>query len=374
VRQLDQAAQSVDREFVRLTSLTAILLWCTPVLIGALVLMVLWIIGGSFVRPFRETASALEALSHGDYAVKVAGATRKNEVGNLARAFAVFKKAMMERDATEAALLRSHEDLGRFTYAATHDLKAPLSGIQNVVEWLRDDPHEKLSPQQAEFLGLVDQRVARMHALLSGILAYWKADGASKQSVEVDTAGLIGGLVHKEGWPDSIEIVPDVDLPRFFTPPGPFEQVLRQLIDNAVRHHDRDSGAVHISVEDAGDFYHFHVVDDGPGIAPEYRDKVFQMFETLDGNLDNAGIGLALVKRLVERHGGWVDVGPAPSGRGSDFVFAWPKRIDRTTAQVMHQTALMDQVQRNTDRLLPRQDTADISHAESAPGNERKIA
>ena len=117
-------------------------------------------------------------------------------------------------------------------------------------------------------------------------------------------------------------------LPQLFTERVPLETVLRNLIGNAIKHHDDpEEGWVRISAEDKGDWVEFTVADNGPGIDPQHHERIFQVFQTLKprDQVEGSGIGLAVVKKTVENQGGEVRLVPH-SARGATFWFTWPKR------------------------------------------------
>ena len=111
------------------------------------------------------------------------------------------------------------------------------------------------------------------------------------------------------------------------TSKAPLEQVLRNLIGNGLKHHDGDVGAVVVSARDLGSMIEFRVEDDGTGIPPRFHERIFQMFQTLKSRdeLEGSGMGLAVVKKSVEGHGGTVRVESTPPRRGTTFVFTWEK-------------------------------------------------
>ena len=126
--------------------------------------------------------------------------------------------------------------------------------------------------------------------------------------------------------PDGFKVTTDESLPAFETDKPPLDLVFRNLVGNAIKHHDREDGEVVISALDQGDYYEFSVSDDGPGIPEKYQDKIFNMFQKLKpkGELDGTGMGLALVKRIVENQGGRVTL-ESSEGGGANFCFTWPK-------------------------------------------------
>ena len=227
---------------------------------------------------------------------------------------------------------RRARDLEQFAYVASHDLKAPLRGIANLSEWLKEDLQDRLTPETQEQLDLLRDRVARMNALIEGLLAYSRIGRAAGSLETVDVDLLVREVVDSLDPPRGFRMKFGPGLPVLRTDRLHLSQVFANLIANAIRHHDRDQGLVTVCGREEGDRWVFSVVDDGPGIPPEFRHKIFLMFQTLavkDYGV-NTGIGLALVKKLVEEDGGTIYVEDANLGqdgrRGSRFVFSWPRQ------------------------------------------------
>ncbi len=217
-------------------------------------------------------------------------------------------------------------DLEQFAYVAAHDLKAPLRAIANLASWLNEDLRDRLTPETSEQLELLRDRVKRMNALIEGLLAYSRIGRAPGSLEEVDTARLLADTIDSVAPPKGFKVKVAPGMPRLVTDRIHLGQVFANLISNAISHHDRHRGRIRVSGSDLGDRCEFDVEDDGPGIAPEYHDKVFKMFQTLkvkDFGGDT-GIGLALVKKLVEEHGGSIVLVSGP-GRGCRFSFTWAK-------------------------------------------------
>jgi len=227
---------------------------------------------------------------------------------------------------------RRARDLEQFAYVASHDLKAPLRGIANLSEWLKEDLQDRLTPETQEQLDLLRDRVARMNALIEGLLAYSRIGRAAGSLETVDVGLLVREVVDSLDPPRGFRVKLGPELPVLRTDRLHLSQVFANLIANAIRHHDRDEGLVTVCGREEGERWVFSVTDDGPGIPLEFRHKIFLMFQTLavkDYGV-NTGIGLALVKKLVEEHGGTIYVEDADLGqdgrRGCRFVFSWPRQ------------------------------------------------
>lgn len=233
---------------------------------------------------------------------------------------------LSERQAHE--LERSNADLEQFASIASHDLRAPLRGIENLSEWIMEDLPEDLPEPARVHLEQLRRRVRRMQALTDDLLMYSRAALVPQGISRVDTAALVDEMTALLGPREGFEIVAEGPMPILETAKAPLEQVLRNLIGNALKHHDRERGRVTVSVREVAGVYEFRVADDGPGVPEDSRSHVFQMFQRLESHdrIEGSGIGLALVKRLVERAGGRVWIESALT-RGSVFCFTWPARI-----------------------------------------------
>lgn len=226
---------------------------------------------------------------------------------------------------TNAALERRNQELDQFAYVASHDLKAPLRAIANLSEWIEEDISDTLSAENRYQMDLLRGRVHRMEALINGLLQYSRVGRSATAAEPVDVTDLVGEVL------DAIALPPDtvilkLGMPTLITQRLALFQVFSNLIDNAIKHHHRADGQVTISVEDQGRFYEFAVADDGPGIAPQYHEKIFGIFQTLQARdkMENTGIGLAIVKKIVESQGGRIRL-ESEEGKGAIFRFTWHK-------------------------------------------------
>jgi signal transduction histidine kinase len=237
----------------------------------------------------------------------------------------------VERKAEELARLAraleaSNQELDQFAYVASHDLKAPLRGISNLSSWIEDDLGEAATAEVKEHLALLRSRVIRMEGLIDGILQYSRA-GRMRERVEpVDTAALAREAVDLLALPGGAVVEIGAEMPILATERLPLQQVLMNLVGNAVKYGGEAGARVEVSARRAaGGEWEFAVRDHGPGIAPEYRERIFAIFQTLESRdrVESTGIGLSIVKKLVESRGGKVWVESAQGG-GSVFRFLWP--------------------------------------------------
>jgi len=249
---------------------------------------------------------------------------------------------LTERKRSEARLKayadeleRSNRELDEFAYVASHDLKTPLRGIDQLSRWLQEDLGPRLSGESARYLDQLRIRVRRLENLLDDLLQYSRAGRSAGQVAEVDVGELLEAVVELlEPPPERFRVECRGDFPVLMTERAPLEQVFVNLIGNAIKHHDRSEGCVRVECADAGDFVEFCVADDGPGIDPRFHQRIFRMFQTLRprDEVEGSGIGLALVQRIVESRGGRVRIESEP-GRGAAFRFTWPRRIEKEPAQ-----------------------------------------
>lgn len=234
----------------------------------------------------------------------------------------------LELEAKQAELVRSNKDLEQFAYVASHDLKAPLRAIELLVQWIAEGLGGYDVNNVQENLALLTKRTQRLNRLLDDLLAYSRAGRKVGAYREIDSHDLVLDVAQLLDAPPNISITIPERLPTFSTHPAPLEQVFRNLIGNAVKHHPGPEGRVVVSCQEQGEYYVFAVEDDGEGIPMEYAQRVFEMFQTLKprDQVEGSGMGLAIVSRIVEWQGGRVWFEPAANGRGTVFRFQWKKQ------------------------------------------------
>jgi len=230
------------------------------------------------------------------------------------------------RNAMQLELRQANTNLEEFTYAASHDLKSPLRGITDLITWITEDLNGTASVEVERNLERVMERIRRLGRVIDDLLAYAHAGAAFGDMASVDLVDLIDGVLAVQPLPPSFRISVKIDSKPFVTHRAPLESVLRNIIGNAVKHHDRACGNIGIRAEDAGRYCALTISDDGPGIPSASQKRVFRMFQTLTARSDDhSGIGLALSKRLVEAHGGRVELESVDGARGTTFRVWWPR-------------------------------------------------
>ncbi len=236
--------------------------------------------------------------------------------------------ARLFREAHEliAALEKSNRDLDQFAYVTSHDLRAPLRGIANLATWIEEDLGDRLTERGHEHLHLLRGRVQRLDDLIAGVLAYSRAGRVAEPPVDVDVGALVREVVELLAPPAHVSIRIAPNLPRLRSTRAPLQQVFMNLIANAITHNDRPEPVIEIGAEPSSAAWELYVRDNGPGIAPRYHAQIWGLFQTLSSRdkFASTGIGLAVVRKVVEAHGGraWVE---SVEGKGATFRFTWPK-------------------------------------------------
>lgn len=227
---------------------------------------------------------------------------------------------------TNTALEKRNQELDQFAYVASHDLKAPLRAIANLSGWIEEDLSEVLTDETRRQMDLLQGRVHRMEALINGLLQFSRVGRVDTPKSVVSIGAMLAEIIDSLAPPPSftIDIAP---MPTLTTEKLSLEQVFSNLISNAIKHHPRQDGNIQISVGEYESYYEFTVADDGKGIDPAYHDKVFGIFQTLEARdkSENTGIGLAIVKKIVENQGGQIKLA-SYEGKGAAFSFTWLKQ------------------------------------------------
>lgn len=334
----------------------------------AVTLIITYIVATTVTRPLARLLKVSEAVAQGDLDQHVQ-VRNNDEVGMLATTFNGMVEAIRERDSElrkahdelearvqartaelsslnqklndeivertraerelekrAADLEKSNKELDQFAYVAAHDLKAPLRAIANLATWVEEDLDEHLSGETRQHMTLLKGRVIRMENLINGILQYARLGRIGDVEVgNVDTREVVDQVLGMLDPPRAFVIEVDDDMPVLTCSRTLLGQVFLNLIANAIKYHDRQDGHINITGRISNGFAEFSVADDGPGIDPKFHEKIFAIFQTLNARdtVESTGVGLAIVKRIVEDQGGNITL-ESEEGRGATFRFTWP--------------------------------------------------
>ncbi|MCP4454411.1 MAG: PAS domain-containing protein [Planctomycetes bacterium] len=286
-----------------------------------------------------EEMEELHVLNGKAMTVQVLKSPVRNEEGDIIGVFAIFwditahkwaerNQAKLNRDleAMVTELKRSNSELQNFTYVTAHDLKAPLRAIGTLTDWIYADYKGVFDDQGREQMELIKGRVSRMNELINSILRYSQIGRDQRHIRTVDLNILLSETLASIDPPEHITIEIRNTLPILTMEQHRITQIFQNLIMNAIQYIDKDKGLIQIACQDKEEVWEFSVSDNGPGICAQYHEKIFKMFQTLAprDELESTGIGLAVVKKIVELYGGQIRVESEP-GQGSTFYFTLSK-------------------------------------------------
>jgi PAS domain S-box-containing protein len=286
-----------------------------------------------------EEMEELHVLDGQATTVHVLKSPVRNEEGDIIGIFAIFwditahkwaerNQAKLNRDleTTVTELKRSNSELQNFTYVTAHDLKAPLRTIGTLIDWIYADYKHTFDDQGRQHMKLVKGRVSRMNELIDSILRYSEIGRDRLHIRTVDLNILLCETLASISPPEHITIEIKTTLPTLTMERYRIIQIFQNLIGNAIQYINKDQGLIEIACQDKEEVWEFSVRDNGPGIGAQYHEKIFKIFQTLAprDELESTGIGLAVVKKIVELYGGqiWVE---SELGQESTFYFTLSK-------------------------------------------------
>lgn len=230
----------------------------------------------------------------------------------------------------------THEELKNFAYVVSHDLKAPLRAISALAGWISHDYSDKFDEEGKKHMHLLIKRVYRMDNLINGILQYSRVGQVKERLVAVNLDQLVREVIDSLSPPSHIEVNIENILPTIMIEPTRIEQVFQNLLSNAIKYMDKSQGEIRIACKSGidcsseGTLWEFSITDNGPGIETRHFERIFQLFQTLTprDKVEGTGVGLSLVKKIVEMYGGKVWL-KSKIGEGSTFFFTLPKTYDK---------------------------------------------
>lgn len=245
---------------------------------------------------------------------------------NQQKIISIQKQAIIKHEKLEKTLTRSNEELDKFAYIASHDLKSPLRGIAQVVSWVEDDLKDTISDETSGHLKLIKNRIERLERLLNDLLDYSRVGRLHGDFKNIAPEEFILEIFQLSNPPAEFKCVINTDIQTIETLHVPLALIIRNLVSNAIKHHDRKDGMLNITVKDQSEFIEFIIKDDGPGIDPKYHEKVFEVFQTLNARdkVEGSGIGLSIIRKLVNNYQAKLNL-DSDGLNGSTFILHWPK-------------------------------------------------
>jgi light-regulated signal transduction histidine kinase (bacteriophytochrome) len=191
-----------------------------------------------------------------------------------------------------------------FAHIVSHDLKAPLRGINTITSWLLSDHASNLNEDGQDLIQLLNRRVGRMYGLIEGILQYSRVGRNQSENKPLDIKKIIEDIIDDLEKPEKFVIEIVTDLPMIINDETQMRQVFQNFITNAIKYNDKEEGLVEISAQDLDTHWEFCISDNGPGIPPQYHEKIFQIFQTLQrrDDFESTGIGLTIVSKIVKNN------------------------------------------------------------------------
>lgn len=262
----------------------------------------------------------------------VSGAPNYDLNGNVVGSIGVHlditeqRKLQKQKEKLLNDLKRSNEELEEYAHIVSHDLKSPLNNISALTTWIKTDNYDKLKPDSLEHFNHLESTLEKMELLISGVLKYSSISKNTNNFKEQDLDLLVNDLIVTSNIPDHISIKVLKKLPKINGDYLKLFQLFQNLIDNAIKFIDKDKGLIEIDFQDNNTRYKFSIKDNGIGIEKEFHKKVFQIFQTINSNKNSTGIGLSIVKKIIDVHQGeiWLD---SEYGIGTTIYFTLKKQI-----------------------------------------------
>ncbi|MFK8017336.1 MAG: ATP-binding protein [Gammaproteobacteria bacterium] len=329
VETLLQASQALRRQ--QLLVVTAAIVFS---LAGILVLR--RYVFQAVINRLRRLKNTTSRLSSGDLSAHI-DVSGNDEITELSSALEGFRDNAQARVKSERALARRteqlvdlNEELDKFAYIASHDLRSPLHGVDSLASFLQEDLADIMPKESARHVELMRARIRRLQDLLDALLTYSRVGREDHPLELIDIDQLVhdnASLLERSEFQFEYEL--HAGKAKIMV--TPFAQVVRNLVDNAVKHHDRESGKIIVATDIREGKLRLRVTDDGPGIPPEFHDRIFEMFQTLNtrDKTEGSGMGLTFLRKTLAQNGGTIRVDSNPEeNRGATFVVNWPLPSD----------------------------------------------
>lgn len=243
----------------------------------------------------------------------------------IARDITALKALEAQKDKLFSKLEIRNEELNEYAHVVSHDLKSPLRSVNALIQWIKTDEKNKFDKSSQEYFEMIDKSLSKMDNLISDILKYSRSEVDHTEKTNINVGELILEVKQHIQVPDNIKIEITSEMPSILVQKGKLEQVIQNLMTNAIKFISSDNGLVTWTCKEIDNHYLFAITDNGIGIEEKYFEKIFKVFQSLKASEDSTGIGLSIVKKVVTSMGGeiWVE---SIYGKGSTFYFTLPKQ------------------------------------------------
>lgn len=220
------------------------------------------------------------------------------------------------------------KEYDEFIYIVSHDLKSPMRAISNITNWIEEDLGDNVDKGILDNFSLLKNRVGRLEKMMNALLELSRVNKLETKGDTITLLEMIKECIAMTEVNTSVKIKLDYNVKELNVTilAKKMQKVFFELLDNAIQFHDKEKKNIFVAVNETERMYEILVQDDGPGIAEEVRDKIFNIFYTVSSkdDLDTTGAGLAISKKIMEMMGGKITY-EAVSPMGSIFKISWPK-------------------------------------------------
>lgn len=234
-------------------------------------------------------------------------------------------KAFNEQEQLLSSLEAQNQELSDYAHMVSHDLKSPLRSIEALASWLSNDYSDSLDSTGKEYLGMIQDKIESMENLISGILAYSTANTSELNNTQIDLNEVMTEIVDSIYIPNNVKVIAPKRLPQIIADRTKTHQLFQNIISNAVVHIEKENGKVEVIFKEDPEYWEFCIRDNGIGIPKKFHKKIFDIFQSASSDKKSTGIGLSIVKKIVDRYNGevWVE---SEEGEGTDFYFTLEKQ------------------------------------------------
>ncbi|WP_159951020.1 sensor histidine kinase [Polaribacter septentrionalilitoris] len=233
-------------------------------------------------------------------------------------------KINQQKDLLVKNLERQNQELNDYAHMVSHDIKTPLQSVDALTTWILEDYSRVLDHQGKETLKLIKENVEKMDTLLKGILQYSTIGKIEKDLYDVNLNSLVNDIIRDLNLKENISFIIPNKLPIIKADRYRLDKLFLHLINNAITYNDKEKITIEIGFKEGKDFWNFYVKDNGNGIEKRFFNKIFIAFQKLEDDYKSAGIGLSIVKKIIEVYNGEIYVESEPNV-GSTFYFSIKK-------------------------------------------------